>query len=219
MGGNAHNASFYCAAETVENAVEQFKITQHVGWQYEDEWNTTVPQWYHTLHTHSAPHSNLDTDECVNFMFNNSFLNETQCDELGIVFNWFPQIVQDYYIFDAARNGMAKTLHHLLTVFPDYNVSTKDVMAALENYYTNTFDILINSGRFHDFNPEYSVLAWACDNVRKDVFDKILPLSNLEYALKHADNKQWVEEAIALQQKQTLLNVIEQGVQQKLRKI
>lgn len=206
IGDTPSVVDFFFASDDQLWATEQFKeyscgIECDNLWVYE---HTMDPKTAKDA-AHFAYHNHNDPDEADSLMV--------------AVLQKCPSIANTDLLIEASVYRNPNTLKMVLHLLSNKTLPIRALLQAV--YYNNEENsrILVESGRIKDLNGQ--VLAYTCEMGRRNLFDTVLPISNVDVAMRIAstENFQWLEEAFAMQQQNRLHQTIDIPTTSRARKI
>lgn len=196
---------FFCAGDDDILANERFEEFSHGVaydncWVYDNEMDARVAK------------------DAAHFAYDTCFSLQTSDDLMVAVLHKQPAIVDHSLLIDACRDSTPNTLRMILALLPNDTIAPKYPRQAIFHRNEASLEILIDSGRVKD-NGE--LLAAACETGQRRLFDLVLPVSNPQFALHFEPkiNSEWLNEAIAQQQKERLQQVVQTSGASRARKI
>lgn len=197
---------FFFASNDLLAAMERFEEYSN-GMEHDNLWiyDTTMDEQIAKDAAHFVYYNQDDAQEADDLMVS--------------VLMKCPSIADATLILEASQYRTPNALRMLLKLLPDKKISSRVLLQSVAHNNDESVRILVDSGRIKDHDG--SVLVHTCEIGKRDLFDAVLPVSNLEAAMHIASkhNFQWLEEAFACQQNKRLHSELPNTIKDRSRKI
>lgn len=197
---------FFCASNDQLSASNLFKEYSN-GFEYDNVW------------VYDQTMDEKIAKDAAYFVYYNQD-NAQEADELMVsILRKCPSIADDTLLLEAAQYSTPNALRMILELLPNSTIPSRVLHKSVAHHNEENACILVDSGRVRDHDGW--VLAYACGIKKRNLFDIVLPVSNLEAAMHLApkENFHWLDEAFSVQQKKRLNQAVKPTNSFRARKI